>query len=44
VLAFDQLKTCFVPVEEAARQKLGAEVHEAAISSPNSMMGQIVDY
>jgi len=36
------LKTCFVPVEEAARQKLGAEVHEAAIS--NSVMGQIVDY
>ncbi len=44
VLAFDQLKTCFVPVEEAARQKLGAEVHEAAVSSPNSVMGQIVDY
>jgi carbonic anhydrase len=44
VQAFDTVKNTFVAVEDAVRQKLGAEVHEAASTSPTSRMGQIVDY
>lgn len=44
VQAFDQTLNQFVAVEDAVRQKLGAEVHEAASASPLTSMGQIVDY
>ena len=44
VQAFDQTLNQFVAVEDAVRQKLGAEVHEASSSSPLTNMGQIVDY
>ena len=42
VQAFDQIQNSFVAVEDATRQKLGAQVHEAA--AVNSVMGQIIDY
>lgn len=44
VQAFDQTLNQFVAVEDAVRQKMGAEVHEAASASPLTSMGQIVDY
>lgn len=44
VQAFDQTLNQFVAVEDAVRQKLGAEVHEAASASPLTNMGQIIDY